>query len=58
LEKRAQFENKTKTLLPGPGENRFGQLRVKAAFGPAKSRRCAALTRSTQAETVRWSFRE
>ena len=38
-------------LHPGLGEDRFGQLRVKAAFGPGFDRRCAALTRSSQAET-------
>ncbi len=43
--------------IPDAGKDRFGQLRVKAAFGPGCHRRCAALTRSPQAETVRWSFR-
>ena len=37
-------------LYPGLSHHRLGQLRVKAAFDPG-SRRCAALTRSTQAET-------
>ncbi len=35
--KRGKCENQNQTLHPGSGQDRFGQLRVKAAFGPAYS---------------------
>ena len=45
-------------LRPDLAQDRFGQLRVKAAFGPRFHRRYAALTRSSQVGTVALSFRE
>ena len=53
LDVRLVAKKHRRPLHPGLSQDRFGQLRVKAAFGPAESRRFAALTRSTQAETGR-----